>query len=172
MSELHAFFYVHILHNTAYRITNAHEKCIKEEIFQSSPQKSNWVSSSFCVLLISLFEGCHYDTFTVTKRNTKTSQKAIMPEWCSRLQHQSTKMNTVFPAGSCWKRLASSFFSAHLYSIVSLSIRKETTCWTFDGHWVELRKEELYRHNADLIIIIFFSFHLWTGKTAEGHEFC
>lgn len=167
--KLHAFFYVHILKSLVYGITNAHEKCIKEEIFWNSPQKSKWASCSFCSLLISFFEGCHYDTFTVTKRNTKTSQKAIMPEWCRLLQHRPTKLNTMFPAGSCWKRLAFSFFSAHLYSIVSLSIRRETTCCTFDGLWVELRDEDLYRHNADLIII--FSSISGQRKQLKGMSF-
>lgn len=32
-------------------------------------------------------------TFTVTKRNTKTSPKTIMSEWCSLLQHQSATMD-------------------------------------------------------------------------------
>lgn len=90
-------------------------------------------------------------TFTVTKRNTKTSPKAIMSEWCSLLQHRSAKMDVTSSAITL-KEIG--FFSpAHFYSIVSLFIRRGLSFRTVDSHWVEPWKEEICRHNANHIII-------------------
>lgn len=88
-------------------------------------------------------------TFTLTKRNTKTSPKAIMSEWCSLLQHWSAKM-AVTSSAIILNERGLSFL--HTFLFHSLIIYQESCC-TVDSHWVEPWKEEICRHNASHIII-------------------
>lgn len=93
-------------------------------------------------------------TFTATKRNTKSSPKAIMSEWCSLLQHRSAKMDVTSSANTLEETgPLSPTPTAHFYSIVSLSIRGGLSCCTADSHWVVPWKEKICRHNANHIII-------------------
>lgn len=91
-------------------------------------------------------------TFTVTKRNTKTSPKAITSEWCSLLQDQSAEMDSMSFAIKLNE--IGFFFCAHFYSIGSLSIRRGLSCCTVDSHWVEPWIEGVCGNNANHIIFL------------------
>lgn len=99
---------------------------------------------------------------------TKTEERRVPPEWCSRLQERSAEMDVTSSSVTLMKSVVFvCFFFSSLCTFVIYQRRVELFHIRQPLGWTTKRYVDKVS-----AILSFFSHLRWTGKTAEGHKLC